>query len=184
MNNASRILELLDEKLNGKIELTLYGRAALQLGYADPREEYALSKDIDAVFWIGQAEMLLEKTNFWEAIEKVNEELADQELYISHFFTEDQVVLTKSWISNRIPIKGNWKNLEVFRLGDMDLLLSKLMRDDPIDRQDALFIAKRGKLRKDNIVSALKEASIPDIPEILEQLNLASRKLIKEMEEE
>ncbi len=118
MNNASRILSLLDKNLNTKVELTLYGRAALRLGFDNPRDEYALSKDIDAVFWIGQAESLLEKTNFWEAVEKVNEELADQELYISHFVTEDQVVLTKSWIRNRDPIKGNWKNLLMFRLHD------------------------------------------------------------------
>ncbi len=43
MNNASRILELLDKKLNSKIELTLYGRAALQLGYDNPRGEYAVT---------------------------------------------------------------------------------------------------------------------------------------------
>ena len=67
MNNVTLILNLLDEKLNSKVELTLYGRAALQLGFEKPLEEHALTKDVDAVFQIGQAEMLLAQTNFWEA---------------------------------------------------------------------------------------------------------------------
>jgi len=39
-----------------------------------------MSRDVDAVLWLGQAEELQEKTNFWEAIERVNQELSDQEL--------------------------------------------------------------------------------------------------------
>ena len=97
MTNAQRILALLDTQLTSRIELTLYGRAALHLGFPNAPREQALSRDVDAVFWLGQAEELSEKTNFWEAIEVVNRELADQELYISHFFTENQVVLLPDW---------------------------------------------------------------------------------------
>ena len=64
-NNAARILEALDGHLDSAVELTLYGRAALQLGFADPLDEFAFSRDIDAVFWLGQAEELAESTNFW-----------------------------------------------------------------------------------------------------------------------
>jgi len=38
--NAMIILDALDEYLEAGVELTLYGRAALQLGFPDPREEY------------------------------------------------------------------------------------------------------------------------------------------------
>jgi hypothetical protein len=93
MTNAQRILMLLDAQLTSRIDLTLYGRAALHLGFPSAPEEHALSRDVDAVLWLGQAEELSEKTNFWNAIEHVNQELADQELYISHFFTESQVIL-------------------------------------------------------------------------------------------
>ncbi len=94
MTNAGRILASLDAKLNAPVELTLYGRAALLLGFSDPPEQYAMSRDIDAVMPLGQAEELALATNFWEAVEQVNRELAERELYISHFFEEDQVVLT------------------------------------------------------------------------------------------
>jgi len=45
-----------------------------------------MSRDVDAVMWLGQAEELAERTNFWDVIEEVNTLFADQELYISHFF--------------------------------------------------------------------------------------------------
>ncbi len=181
MNNVTLILNMLDEKLNSEVELTLYGRAALQLGFEKPLEEHALTKDVDAVFQIDQAEMLLAQTNFWEVIEEINQTLSDQELYISHFFTEDQIVRTNNWLKNRIRIKGNWKNLLLYRLGNMDLLLSKLMRDDPIDLKDALYIVRSTDLKKDQITNALQEAFVPDVPDIKEQLEIASLKLLKQI---
>jgi hypothetical protein len=58
MSNAERILRALDSHLNQVVELTLYGRAALQLGFPNPPEEYARSHDVDVVLWLGQAEEL------------------------------------------------------------------------------------------------------------------------------
>jgi hypothetical protein len=66
VNNAERILSALDDKLNIAVELTLYGRAAFVLGFKDAPKEFAQSKDIDAVLWIGQAGELARTTNFWE----------------------------------------------------------------------------------------------------------------------
>jgi hypothetical protein len=82
VNNAERILSALDGKLNSAVELTLYGRAAFVLGFKDAPEEFAQSKDIDAILWIGQADELARTTNFWEAVEEVNRMFRDQELYI------------------------------------------------------------------------------------------------------
>jgi len=179
MTNAERILAFLDEQLTSPVELTLYGRAALHLGFPETPREYALSRDVDAVLWLGQAEELNQQTNFWDAIERVNRELADQELYISHFFTEDQVILRPDWRSNRVALQGEWKHLELYRLGDTDLLLSKLMRDDPIDRGDAQFIARVAKLGVSDITSAIADARVPESPDIQEQFALASQKLLE-----
>jgi len=179
MTNAQRILTLLDTQLASRINLTLYGRAALHLGFPDAPKEYALSRDVDAVLWLGQAEELDEKTNFWDAIERVNQELADQELYISHFFTETQVVLLPDWRNNRVPLQGEWKHLELHRLGDIDLLLSKLMRDDPIDRADAQFIVRVADLGVSDVTAAIAKARVPDSLEIQEQFEVASRKLLE-----
>ncbi len=179
MTNAQKLLSALDARLTSRIDLTLYGRAALHLGFPQSSpEEHALSRDVDAVFWLGQAEELNDSTNFWSAIEIVNEELADQELYISHFFTEDQVILTPDWRSQRIRIPGPWEHLDLHRLSDIDLLLSKLMRDDPLDRSDALFIVSSADLSLSDIEQAISEARIPDAPEIHEQFEFASKKLL------
>ena len=179
MNNAETILTYLDQKLNTCVELTLYGRAALFLGFECPPEEYALSRDVDAILWKGQVEMLLETTNFWEAVNDVNNALTDQELYISHFFEEDQVILRPDWRMHRVKVQGSWTFLDLYRLGDIDLLLSKLMRDDPIDLEDAIFIYEQGHLDIATISQAFDEARIPDILEIQEQFTLASHRLLQ-----
>jgi hypothetical protein len=178
VSNAELILHALDELLDAPAELTLYGRAALQLGFANPPAEYARSRDVDVVLWFGQAEMLLNAGNFWNAVEAVNARFADQELYVSHFFEEDQVVLRPDWRRHRVAIAGNWRQVSLFRLGDLDLLLTKLMRNDPIDRQDADFIIARGRLTSEAIRQALREARVPDVPEIREQFELCSRRFL------
>ena len=63
-----------------------------------------------------------------------NAAFAAEELDLTHFFEEDQVVLRPSRREVRIPIPGHWKKLKLSRLSDADLFLSKLMRNDPIDR--------------------------------------------------
>jgi len=181
VNNALLILDTLDRRLDTPVDLTLYGRAALTLGFPNPPEEYAWSRDVDVVLWIEQAEELNEKTNFWQAVEAVNRALADQELYVSHFFEEDQVILRPNWRQARVRIPGPWKNLELYRLGDADLLLSKLMRDDPIDQADARFILSRAGFAREDVEQTLRSARVPEIPEIEEQFHQAAERLLKSL---
>jgi hypothetical protein len=178
MNNATLILESLGRALNSPVELTLYGRAALQLGFDNPLPDFAVSRDVDAVLFLGQAEKLSKETNFWEAVDIINKELSDQELYISHFFVEDQVVLRSDWRASRCLVPGDWDRLNLFRLGDGDLLLSKLMRDDPIDYHDARFIIERAGFTREDTQALLDSARVPDVPEIKEQFLLAAKKIL------
>jgi hypothetical protein len=178
MTNAGLLLQAVDERLDEDVELTLYGRAALHLGFPNPPAEYALSRDVDAVLWIGQAEALAESGNFWPAIEDVNRLFSDQELYISHFFEETQVILTPDWRSQRIPIRGDWRRLRISRLGNEDLFLSKLMRDDPIDRTDAQFIIRAAPLSEAQIRAAIRNARVPPIPEIQEQFDRCAKRFL------
>jgi hypothetical protein len=179
VSNARRILDGLDARLDQEVELTLYGRAALHLGFKNPPEEFAWSKDVDAVLWLGQAEELAERTRFWDAVTELNEELSEEGLYISHFFGEEQVILLPEWREQRVSIAGPWEHLRLYRLGDLDLLLSKLMRDDPIDRSDALFIVQRAGLSRDKLASILDRARIPDIPELHEQFEICRTRLLE-----
>jgi len=175
VNRAEIILATLDRHLQSRVELTLFGRAAMALGFSDPPPEFGLSLDVDGVLWNGQAEELLERTNFWSAVELANAELADAKLYISHFFQEDQVVLSPAWRTRRAALPGAWNRLTLFRLGDEDLFLSKLMRVDPQDLADARFVAGRAGWTPAQIRTILKEARVPGIPEIREQFELCSR---------
>jgi KTSC domain-containing protein/uncharacterized nucleotidyltransferase DUF6036 len=179
VNNAERILSGLDARLDKPVELTLYGRAAFVLGFENAPKEFALSRDIDAILSIGQADELAQTTNFWEAVEEVNREFRDQELYISHLFEEDQVILTSKWRAQRVRIRGPWKNLEVYRLGDVDLFLSKLMRNDPQDMADAKFVVDQLGWNQNEIRHIISLARVPDVPEIREQFIICTPHFLK-----
>jgi KTSC domain len=183
VNNAERILSALDMKLNKPVELTLYGRAAFVLGFENTPKEFARSKDVDAILWIGQADELARTTNFWEAIEEVNRAFRDQELYVSHLFEENQVVLTSEWRNQRVQINGPWKKLTVYRLGDIDLFLSKLMRNDPQDIADAKFVVDGARWDQDTIARIISLARVPEIPEIREQFLICAAHFLRQKQQ-
>jgi hypothetical protein len=177
--NAQIILRELNDRLEVPVELTLYGRAAIQLGFENPPSDTLLSLDVDAVFWLGQAEELNEQTNFWEAIDQVNQHLGNQGLYISHFFTEDMVILRPCWREQRKPIESAWDKLVLYRLSDVDLLLSKLMRDDPQDQQDAWYIVQSAPLAMADVQKGMRDARVPNVQELAEQYRQACARLLK-----
>jgi hypothetical protein len=178
MSNAERILDALDAALDQQVELTLYGRAAFQLGWASPPSDVYSSLDVDVVLWLGQAEDLLQVGNFWDAVHQVNHLLEAEGLYISHFFEEDQVVLRPDWRTHRVPLEGDWKNLVLYRLADEDLFLSKLMRDEPLDRADAAFIVQHRGWGPEEIQRVIAQARVPPIAEVQEQFERCSRRFL------
>jgi hypothetical protein len=173
MNHAERLLARLDARLDGTADLTLYGRAALHLGYSRPKPEYALSLDVDVVLWMGQADELERSGNFWVALEQVNREFEADGLSMSHLFDEDQVVLSADWRSQRVRLPGGaYRRLVLHRLSDADMLLSKLMRFDPTDLEDLAFVVARSGLRPAAVADAIRQARIPDSAEVREQVAL------------
>ena len=180
MSNAERLLSRLDELLDTNVDLTLYGRAALQLGYSDPKREYALSLDVDAVLWIGQAEELERSGNFWEALEQINDEFEDDGLYMTHLFDEDQVVLRPTWRDKRVAIARPYRRLALHRLADADMLLSKMMRYDPTDLDDLAFVVCRSGLGPGDVAGIIGQARLPDSEEIHEQVDLCRAWLVRQ----
>lgn len=178
MTHAESLLAALDAKLNAPVELTLYGRAALVLGFANPPAEYGASRDVDAVLWLGQAEELARRSNFWEAVAEINAEFRSQELYLSHLFEEHQVILTSSWRERRVRIRGPWMRLTLYRLGDTDLFLTKLMRDDALDLADARFIAARAGFDRQKIEQAIAAARVPEVAELQEQFKVCTARVL------
>lgn len=180
MSNAERILNRLDQLLDVDVDFTLYGRAALLLGYTNPKREYALSLDVDAVLWIGQAEALAQSGNFWEALEQINQEFEDDGLYMTHLFDEDQVVLRPNWRSMRVRIDRPFVRLTLYRLADADLLLSKMMRYDPTDLDDLTFVVEQSKYSPEAVANIIQQARIPDSDEIREQVTLCRAWLVRQ----
>jgi len=78
-------------------------------------------------------------------------------------------VLRPDWRTHRVPIHGPWGELSLYRLGDLDLFLSKLMRDDPVDQTDARFIVERACLSQNQIREAIRSARVPDDADVREQ---------------
>ena len=72
-------------------------------------------------------------------------------------------------------------NPNLTRLSDKDLFLSKLMRDDPQDRQDALFIIERNGWKRDEIASFFREAVIPELQEIHDEFAKARVALLRDL---
>ena len=177
MNNAIHILTELDHNLTEQVDLTLYGKAALVLGFKDVPVEFGYSRDVDAVLWLGQAEEWDATGNFWTALERTNDELAGEGLYMTHLFEEDQVVLRPEWRQARLPINISFRFLQLHRLGNVDLLLSKLMRDDPIDHADAQFIVGSAGLSLTAVNTAIRSARVPDDIETREAFAAASARL-------
>ncbi len=175
MSNSAKLLKRLDELLDSPVELTIYGRAALELGFQNPKPEYGRSLDVDIVLSLGQAEEMEATGNFWNALKILNSEFDADGLYISHLFDESQVILSPQWHERRLPIKLELANIGLFRLSDMDLLLSKLMRYDPTDLDDVRFIIASAKLKPKDISRELDTARIPDIEEIKEQFSLCRK---------
>ena len=59
MNNPLRILQTLDRHLSAAAEITLFGRAALALGYAASPTAFAATHDVDAILplaWLDAAD--------------------------------------------------------------------------------------------------------------------------------
>lgn len=62
-------------------------------------------------------------------------------------------------------------------ISPLDMKIRRL-RDDPLDREDALFICGRAGFGQKKLRSLFAEARIPDVPEIREQFEIATTRLI------
>lgn len=181
MTNAERILRSLDGHLDHPLELTIYGRAAIALGFDTPPPDSERSFDVDAIIPMSQLHHLINDFGFWSSIEKVNMELSADDLYITHLFQEDQVILTPDWIKKRVLLSAPiFQYLTVFRPSTIDLILTKMMRGkDPQDLSDIRFLLSVGQISRVNMEQAILTAVIPDIPEIKEAFEAAQPEVLR-----
>jgi hypothetical protein len=175
MDNASLILETLDQRLNHEVRLVLYGRAALQLGFTLTPSDVAQSKDVDAIIPLGDLERLTADETFWDAQEATNAKLRPLGLYITHLFRADQVFLRPDWDQFLVPIsRPTLRWLRLFRPATLDLILTKMMRgDDAQDMADVAFLIGHDQITPEQIETAFSQAVIPDLAELRDAFNRA-----------
>ena len=114
MSNPLRILQTLDKHLNAEGEITLFGRAALALGYSNPPASFHNTQDVDGILPLAWLEAEDAQDDFWHALQETNRELESDGLYLTHLFRELDVILTPTWFDRRKKL-----NLELSKLKDI-----------------------------------------------------------------
>lgn len=71
MNNPLHILQTLDRHLTAPAEITLFGRAALALGYTPSPAAFAATHDVDAILPLAWLDAEDNNLDFWTAQPKV-----------------------------------------------------------------------------------------------------------------
>jgi len=181
MDNATRILSCLDRHLDHEVQLILYGRAAIQLGFPSAPEAVARSLDVDAIIPTSQVDALAADQGFWDAQEAANAELEPSGLYITHLFPSDMVILRGNWLDHLVALKQpSTQHVRLYRPATIDLVLTKMMRGlDPQDLEDAAFLCRTGEFSRRELERALSDAVIPDIAEIRESFDVCRPRVME-----
>ena len=128
MNNPLHILQTLDRHLTKPAEITIFGRAALALGFPNSPAAFATTQDVDAILPLPWIAADVANMDFWQALQKTNAGLEPAGLYITHLFGEEQVMLRRQWEQHIVPItRLDLKWLQLTRPATIDLLLTKMI---------------------------------------------------------
>lgn len=167
MNNPQIILAALERHLVRSTRVILYGRAALSLGYPGAGVELGATMGVDAILPAVELAAIAADDQFWRAVDRVNRELESRGLYMTHLFSDDQLILTPDWFARivSIPTEG-WQHLRVFRPATLDLVLTKMMREDPQDLGDIAFLLRQEPIRPAELRTAFSTAHVPELEEI------------------
>ncbi len=178
MNNPLRILQALDGNLSQRTEITIFGRAALALGFPDSPPLFATTRDVDASLPLAWLEAADQNLDFWEAQQKTNAELAPDGLYITHLFRELEIILTPDWHHHRTGVPVDLPRLKVLRPSSLDLVLTKMARADDNDLVDIRFLLQEARISSAALRQAFAVARVPDVPEIRNLFQAAQPKVL------
>ncbi len=180
MNNPLLILQTLDRHLDHRVELTLYGRAALALGFASHDARHETTQDVDAIIPLGQLDGLRADEQFWVARDATNVELAERGLYLTHLFTEADVFLLPDWMERRVRIPDSFAHLKLLRPATIDLILTKMMRGaDREDLADVEFLLKQEPISDAALRDAFERARLPELQELHDAFRAAQPRVLE-----
>ena len=178
MNNPLHILQTLDRHLTKPAEITIFGRAALALGFSNSPAAFATTHDVDAILPLSWLAAEDENMDFWQAQQKTNVELEPSGLYITHLFRELEIILTPDWLTRRVRVPLDLRKLTVFRPSTLDLVLTKMARGDANDLADIRFLLQQEAISTDQLRAAFTHARVPDVPELQELFKMSQPKVI------
>lgn len=182
MSNPLRILQTLDKHLSQPFTLYIYGRSALALGFPSAPAVMQATMDVDAILPAKDILEIEANDDFWRAQDLTNTELGDSGLYFTHLFEDRQVILTPDWLSRvvKLPLLG-LARLHLYRPATEDLILTKMMRIDPQDREDMTFLLAQADCSKERLKEALNVAVIPGVTEIREAFEWNKKWLFQQL---
>src|SRR5271154_3247283 len=154
MSNPLRILKALDQHLTLPAEITLFGRAALALGYAQAPAHFHNTQDVDGILPLAWLQPPDKHEDFWQAVQRTNADLEPDGLYLTHLFRELDVILQPDWINRRLLLNVRLEKLAVFRPATIDLILTKMARADEDDLQDIQFLLRQESLTREQLTTA------------------------------
>jgi hypothetical protein len=165
VNNPLRILTALDAHLKKLTRIVIYGRSALALGYPDG-EQFAVTMDVDGILPETEMTAIEADDQFWTAVDLTNRELEPSGLYITHLFSDSQVILRPDWLDHIVQISCGLTKLSIYRPHVLDLILTKMMREDPQDLADIRFLLDQEAVSRNDLIGAFDQARVPAIEEI------------------
>jgi hypothetical protein len=181
VSNPERILRKLDSYLERETRIVLFGRAALALGFGKHGSQFGKTMDVDAILPSVEMGRIEADVQFWKAIELTNKSLMPEGLYVSHLFTDKQVALTPDWLDKIVGIDaGEFRYLRIFRPSAVDLILTKMMRNDPQDIGDIRFILSHSKVEPADLERAFASARPLEIVE-LQEIFIRMQPLVREL---
>ena len=181
MTNPEKILTSLDRHLTEPMTMTVYGRAAIALAYPSDAQ-FAATLDVDVIIPSFEVAATDANEQFWLALEASNKELEADGLYLTHLFLEEQVILRPGWLEKRegLFVPGV-EHLTLFRPSVPDLILTKMMRVDPQDRQDICFLLSKHPADVDFWKACIAQARAPPLAEIQQAFDENCSWLMKEL---
>jgi hypothetical protein len=186
INNPQRILQTLDSFLEKRTRVVLFGRAALAIGFGDNGARFGKTQDVDAILPTVEMAKIESDTQFWTAIDLTNKTLGEHGLYLSHLFTDRQVALTPDWLDKIVPLfSDTYRYLELFRPSVVDLVLTKMMRNDPEDLKDIRFLMEQEAVGHSLLDAAFRSVATFEVPElqaIFEKMKPTVREMAFEFE--
>jgi hypothetical protein len=182
VNNPERILRKLDSYLEKETRIVLFGRAALALGYGRLGSQFGKTMDVDAILPVVEMGKIEADAQFWKAIELTNKSLLPEGLYVSHLFTDEQVALTPNWLAKIVPVEiGDLKHLRLFRPSTIDLILTKMMRNDRQDIGDIAFILSHehvDPIELDKAFASVKPLGLEELQHIFSKMQPQVREMV------